>query len=64
MSINDYWLWAKLMSVVVIITYAIASLSWYFIEKPILASARRKFSSKKTPLGRSGQQNIKIGHSN
>lgn len=64
MPINDYWLWAKVMGMVVIITYAIASLSWYFIEKPILDLAHCKFSSKKIPQGRIGQQTIKAGHSN
>jgi peptidoglycan/LPS O-acetylase OafA/YrhL len=51
MPIKDYWLWAEVMGMVVLLTYAIASLSWYFIEKPILDIAHRKFKKKETSQG-------------
>jgi peptidoglycan/LPS O-acetylase OafA/YrhL len=44
-GITDLGQWTRLSMVVIAISVAIAALSWYFFEKPILQRARRKVSS-------------------
>lgn len=44
-GITDIGQWTRLSLIVIAIAVAIASLSWYFFEKPILQRARRKISS-------------------
>jgi len=44
-GITDLGQWTRLSMLVIAISVAIAALSWYFFEKPILQRARRKVSS-------------------
>ena len=40
-GVSSFWLWSLIASIVVIATFAIASLSWRYMESPLLAKARR-----------------------
>ncbi|MBU2700013.1 peptidoglycan/LPS O-acetylase OafA/YrhL [Sporomusaceae bacterium BoRhaA] len=42
MPIKDFPTWIEVMGIVVMLTYMLASLSWHFIEKPLLDIAHRK----------------------
>lgn len=40
-GVSSFWLWSLIASIVVIATFVIASLSWRYMESPLLAKARR-----------------------
>jgi len=44
-GITDLGEWTRLSLLVIVLAVAIATLSWYFFEKPILKKARKKVSA-------------------
>lgn len=40
-GVSGFWFWSLIASIVVIATFVIASLSWRYMESPLLAKARR-----------------------
>jgi peptidoglycan/LPS O-acetylase OafA/YrhL len=40
-GVGGFWFWSFIASIVVIASFAIASISWRYMESPLLAKARR-----------------------